>query len=580
MIEEPENPMPIEDVAEPVELSDNAAAGERPPPDGAADDDQQTDCPITPLGHAAGVYYFLSRSGEVREAKSRDLNGPGLDDLFEGEVQYLYDTFPTTNNEGKVTGYNASSARRSLIRRCVKAGIFDSAVTRRGRGVWSDGTGGLIVHCGDRLRVGDEWRPVGMVRDGAIYSAAPRITAPAAEPAPVGVGRDMRAALDLWRFREPIAADAICGFIGQGLLGAAPEWRGHLYTVAPYGAGKTWLAEFVAAGLGAQAHPLQNNFTEAGLRQAMTGEARALLLDEAEHDEGNRRVRAVIELIRHMSGGAGARVLRGTAGGRSQGFTLTGAAYLSSVLTGGLKPQDRSRITVIHLNPLPTGPHATVARDKVRAATLTLKETSPALWARAIVGWGRFVETLAAWRETFVAAGLSPRDADQISVFAAGRDLLLQDDVPEPGAMVDECDDWLQIAGHAADDDDLEGEGIECVQHILTSPVDAWRSGERRTVAELYLEATKTGGVDERRALQAMGLRVVNETDPDLRCLMVANRHVGLERIFRDTRWAGQGWVDALRHLPGVDAADEPVRFTGTRCRATQVIQRYLPREE
>ncbi len=107
---------------------------------------------------------------------------------------------------------------------------------------------------------------------------------------------------------------------------------------------KTWLAELLAVALGGAAHPLQNNFTEAGIRQALTGEARALILDEAEHDEGGRRIKAVIETIRHMSGAAGARVVRGTAGGTAQAFTLAGPVYLSAVLAGALKPQDRSRI--------------------------------------------------------------------------------------------------------------------------------------------------------------------------------------------------------------------------------------------
>ena len=291
-------------------------------------------------------------------------------------------------------------------------------------------------------------------------------------------------------------------------------------------------------------------------------------------------MRAVIQLIRHMSGGSGARVVRGTASGQSQGFTVNGAAYLSAVLSGGLKPQDRSRISVIHLDRLAKGNEASGNRERVREATAAMKRAAPALWARAIAGWPRFNETLTAWCESFVAQGLSPRAADQISVFAAGRDLLMLDDVPEPGAIADELDGWLAIAGREADDV-LEGEGLECAGHLFTSPLDAWRGGERRTVGELLLDAmTLPGGGDARKHLQTLGLRVNIASKDGTRVLMVANRHVGLERIFRDTRWSGQGWIDALRHLDGVDASDQPVRFTGTRCRATAVLEAYLPIEE
>ena len=511
--------------------------------------------------------------------RGRGLDEAGLDELFDGATGWLFEVFPRTDKDGVIVGFNPRKARSWLMRRCVRTGLFDPATPVRGRGVWGDGEDGLIVHCGDALHLDGAWRGAGMLRDGAIYAASSPIARPGDDVAPAAVGRELRDAIGRWNWRDPIGPDAVCGFIGQAFLGAAGDWRGHMFVIAEYGAGKTTLAELVSAALGPAGHPLQNNFTEAGLRQALTGEARALLLDEAEHDEGGGWVRTVIELIRHMSGGSGARVVRGTAGGQAQGFTMAGAAYLSAVLTGGLKPQDRSRITVVHLDRLTKGIETSGNRERVRQATDAMKRAAPTLWGRAIAGWSRYNETLTAWRESFVAAGLSARAADQISVFAAGRDLLMLDDVPEPGAIADELENWLAIAGHDADDD-LEGEGLECIGHLFSWPLDAWRGGDRRTVGELLLHAMTDVDDHTRRSLQTLGLRLENHLIADKRLLMVANRHVGLERIFRDTRWSGQGWVDALRHLDGVDAADQPVRFTGMRCRATAVLAVYLPLDE
>ena len=59
-------------------------------------------------------------------------------------------------------------------------------------------------------------------------------------------------------------------------------WRAHIHVQGAAGSGKTWLADCVSAALGASAHPMANNFTEAGLRQAMTGTALATVLDEVD----------------------------------------------------------------------------------------------------------------------------------------------------------------------------------------------------------------------------------------------------------------------------------------------------------
>ena len=536
-------------------------------------------CPLIPVGHRDGVYWFLSEAGELRRVEGRGMNEAGLDALFDGATTWLFENYRAVNKEGAVVGFNHRRARPALMRACRRAGLFDPMTPVRGRGVWSDGNAGLLVHCGDRILIDGEWRPAGLLRDGAIFPACARIPPPAVAPAEADVGAALGEAFGLWSFREAIGPDALVGFVAQAFLGAAPDWRGHVYTLAEHGSGKTWLAELLAAALGGAAHPLQNNFTEAGIRQALTGEARALILDEAEHDEGGGRIKAVIETIRHMSGAAGARVVRGTAGGIAQGFTLAGPVYLSAVLAGALKPQDRSRMTMLHLNSLPAGPGTAKQRELVRAATRRCRVESPALWARALAGWERWIETLAAWRESFLAAGLSPRAADQLSVFPAGRDLLCTDALPEPGAISDEVETWLVLSGLEAGDD-LEGEGIECLQHLMSAPLDLWRSGEQRTVAGLLLEAVREGGVEARRGLQVLGLRYDHVSDAERRELMVANRQVGLERLFRDTRWAGQGWPDALRHLEGVEACKQPVRFVGVRSRATVIPGRYFPVDE
>jgi hypothetical protein len=74
--------------------------------------------------------------------------------------------------------------------------------------------------------------------------------------------------------------------------------------------------------------------------------------------------------------------------------------------------------------------------------------------------------------------------------------------------------------------------------------------------------------------------------------LLVARRHVGLERIYQGTRWSGAVWSQALEDLPG-SGGWGPTHFAGapsTRCTALPVAvlpplednfdERPTPREE
>ena len=65
-------------------------------------------------------------------------------------------------------------------------------------------------------------------------------------------------------------------------------------------------------------------------------------MDEAEADEQQSRIKEIIRLIRLMSSGAGAQSVRGSAGGVATSFSVTGTAYMSSVLPGPMRPQDKS----------------------------------------------------------------------------------------------------------------------------------------------------------------------------------------------------------------------------------------------
>ena len=539
-------------------------------------------CPVTALGHRGGVYFYLSPRGELRTLAAREHNKLGIISLFEGDLEWCRIAAPSFDKEGapRPGSWSPDAIASYLMRACGQEGLYDPTMPVRSLGVWRHRNGAPIVHCGSDLYVDGERQPAGVKLDGALYPAAARIAPPAPEPADREIGRKIAQGMrELWNFEDPVGADLVMGWMGAAMLGAFPSWRAHIYVTAERGAGKTWLANLVSAGLGAQAHASMNNYTEAGLRQSLTGEARALVLDESEHDESSR-VQAVIELLRHMSSGEGARAVRGSAGGSAQTFTVTGCAYLSSILHVPMKPQDRSRIAVVRLCQLEGGAESTDRSDRALALIKYAGEQSAALRARALANAPLYVELGQRYRRAFLERGCDARQADQLATLAAGRDLMTQDEVPDPEALAAEVEAFDHLIESAREHDDEDGEGQLCLTHLYSTPVDTWRSGERETVSEIVMSAMQSAGVESRKALGKIGLKLVDSERADRPTyLAVASNHQGLARIFNGTRWERGAWSQALRYLPGAMAAEYPLRFAGVRSRATLVPEAALPRD-
>lgn len=557
---------------------------------------EEPKCPVVPLGHRQGIYYFLSPSGELRALGFRELTTNGIASLFDGDITWLEEQFPHFEGKGKrrrADGFDVSATAQALMVMSRREGLFDLSMPVRGPGVWRCAQSELIIHCGDQLirvhgaaQKNGETESAGQKIGQIIYAAAPRVVPPDfLNPASRSEAASVLERLRAWDYEgTQLGPDIVIGWCGLAHLAGAPDWRVHFMLKGPRGSGKSSLTEYVSALLGAGAHPSFNDFSEAGLRQALTGEARAIILDESESEErGASRVAAVIALIRRMSSGDGARSIRGTAGHAAHGFSVTGCAWLSAILQPPLKPQDRSRIVEVYLAPLPKGPETARQSDLVRVWTDEARTLSPRLRARALLGWPRFRETLALYRDAFLRAGLDVRGSDKISALLAGRDLLLQDTPPDSDSIEEDVRRFRPLVAAMADDAQ-DGEGEECLLHLFTSAADLWRSGERSTIGQLVLAAmgkedAHLGYIAAQRSLEAIGLAYKQHPsgDESQAVLYVANQHQGLARIFEGTRWEGGKWRDALHFLPKA-AAGRRLRFAGSPLtRTVELPAIYLP---
>jgi hypothetical protein len=200
------------------------------------------------------------------------------------------------------------------------AGLFDTTMARRGIGVWRVAGDLLALHLGDKVTVHDaearRVRDAGFRDWGALWPAHPAIPVERrpARKASAAEAASIEKVFARWNWGVQPQASIFFGLWAAHLCGAAVRWRPHGLLVGPPGSGKTTLMTCYAA-LSPLAYML-NDYTEAGLRQMLTGSARPLLLDEAEGDaEGVNRLQRVVELLRKASGGDGAQAVRGSAGG-------------------------------------------------------------------------------------------------------------------------------------------------------------------------------------------------------------------------------------------------------------------------
>jgi hypothetical protein len=573
----------------PVQKSVPDDADEMPPggvPDEPARDGEDVSAgPVRPLGHNAGVYYYLSKAGEIRRLRDQDHKRLQILALFDGDDEWLINDCPARDKEGEVRAgaWAPDLAAKKLIRLAARQGLFDPNTPVRGPGVWRTEQGRLVVHVGNALATlttdschrlarnggGIEWGHAGQVIDGGLYAATARCKRPAEKAASKAVGAKILEGFRLWHYDNPLSADIMLGQLGAAYLGGAISWRVHLLLSAQGGSGKTWLMNFLDAALGGMG-AYSNDASEAGLRQALTGETRVLLVDEAEGDEGSvGKVEGVIRLLRLMSSGAGANVMRGSAGGKGQSFQVTGCAIMAAILPPPLKPQDRSRICVINVQRPPSSKDTARAVETATAAIEEARRLAPGLRTRAIAGWPRFIETFDLYRAGLVGGGLSGRNADTLATILAGRDLLLQDHVPDADSIEADLALFAPFMANA-DEAEEEGEGQQCLTHLLTSPLDRWHQGERSTIGELVMDRQNST-----LARAGMKLLPIDQGGG----LLIANQHVGLSRIFEGSKWSEGRWVTALRYLDGSAPYAKTVKFCGAACRATLIDEKHVPRQ-
>ncbi len=471
-----------------------------------------------------------------------------------------------------------SAAGQWLVKECVAAGIIDPTECElRGRGVWRDAQGKAIAHCGDVLVDGSGCaHPLGIAEGGLLWLAKPEIERPSQAWADTDDLMSLFQMIQfLWNFEGRHDAEIIAGWAAGAMLGGFPRIRPTLVLSGKRGTGKSELMSILSAFLGPMALPVCNDVTEAGLRQTTNGEARTVLIDEAEGGlEDPRRMSDVLALLRRRYGADGGRTLRGRADHSPISFMSTGSAVLAAISAPPMSAADASRSVRIELGPLPLRANAATASRMLVELTAEAKSLAAPTLRRLLMRSPNWDAIENEFRTLAVELGADHREAATTAAVATGRFFLMNEGSISEEVRV-ETKSFLETLIARLKSDENASDGDACLQHLLGSVVHV-EHGVHLSIAELISDSIRDGddlNKIKRSALGRVGLRLSNGQS----ALFVASGpHPQLTRIFLDTRWRQGAHRAALKSLPGATLPKDPIRIGASKIRAVRILMEAL----
>lgn len=579
------------------ELRDPPVAAEPaapPPPDPPASEPEPPDaprggrprgeiwegCPVTPLGVNGDLFYFLDRHGQLRQTKA-EMKASQILGYF-GAVDLLKTRFPAFN-KGEDTPargkFNSQAANFAMIEAAFERGLFNPDGAVRGVGAWTDDSGNLVYHCGDRLVTADGTREPGRI-DGRIYPAYPPIPGPAPGPVRGNPAQDLYDLLATWNWARPDLDPMLAlGMVGIQMLGGALAWRPAFWFTGDKASGKSTLHELIRWLHGDHGLVQSSDPTKSGITARLGHSSLPVAIDELEPgDEGSRREGDIITLARVAS--SGGQWLRGTADQKGASGNVYSSFMFSSILIpGALGAQDRSRLIVLGLYPPPAG------SPKPAIDPRRWRERGAQIRRLLIDRWPSWPERLELWRAALAAHGLQGRDSDNWATTAAMAQMMIDADLPS----ADHLDAWARrIAfGARAGIDEIGSNAEDMLTHLLGQPFDVYRRGEIWLVAHWLMVAgqlpaapdalvagTDGAMIDDWRRQEAakmaneklakIGLRVRGAGEAA--ALFIPNKPLpGLKALFRGSAWADGVWSQAARRIPGAEPASLTLAGQSTR---------------
>lgn len=402
---------------------------------------------FTILGYDGDEYYFFHHDKkQVMARRSNQFTDIGLIEL--APINWWEEFFPSDS------GINRKAAVNWIFRTANERGIYDPSRVR-GRGAWVD-DGRLVYHHGQYLTVDGKPAELTNIRSAYVYPQSRSMRAPDPVPMADEEGRRLLEIAKMARWSKPASAALICGWVMLAPICGALSWRPHIWLTGGAGTGKTTLQKLFCGSLTRGVHLYANgDSTEAGIRQALRGDALPVLIDEFEsnNEREKQRTEALIAMIRKNSSETQAKTFKGTISGESMQFDIRSMFCLASINTNLPTKADEDRLSILTLRP-----NGDDNWQKLKAALDNIdldKTISSRLLARSLSMMPILLEAVGIFRRLGGKFFERQRDGDQYGTLLAGCWCLCYSRVPSEKEALDMIGafDWSEhMEDHDQDD--------------------------------------------------------------------------------------------------------------------------------
>lgn len=502
------------------------------------------------LGYAGKHYVFhVKTTGQVMMFTGPDLMRKGN----------LYTIAPEPFwKQSFGDNWTPDHAMNALIRLSETIGFYDPSIIR-GRGAWED-KGRSVLHLGNKLIVDGQPQEISEFDTEYIYEHRASMHVKTVPPLKNDESCKLIDICSLIRWDDLLYGQLLAGWIFSAIICGALQWRSHIYIHGTKGSGKTWVMDHVVKQcLGGIALGLQSKTTEAGIRQAIAGDARPVVFDESEAEGmmDRQRMQRVFDLARQASSESAPPIIKGSANGQGAIEYVVRSCFAFSSINVSIQQQaDESRTTLLKMAPtFKEMDHSFKSLEEAVFGIIT-DEYRDGLIARAV----RLAPTIRHNHKVLAEAGQrffgGRRQSDQLSMMLAGfwglRTTTRFKDHEEARAFIQQFN-WSAVV----EDVPRDAEQV-LVDTILQSIIPMKAGAEKLTLGELLHreanDATINSNDPDAKVVRRYGLMVKNGS------LYIANQCNELSKLLNDTPWKGN-WSKALLNLQGAKKSQHAEYF-------------------
>ena len=300
--------------------------------------------PFTPLGYLEAKYYYYSFLLQKIVALAP----------VEHRKENLFNLAPLSYWKEHYSGNKGIEWERaidSLIQTCAAEGLFNPQNVI-GRGIWLvDGKG--VTHYGDSVLIdGKKYEPKKIPREIAkkkVFELAESLHLD--EPDDKADFTQIEAMLGELNFQTPHAAMLIAGAIVCAMAAGALHWRPHTWLTGKSGSGKSAVMKVILLILRNCTEHYVGETTEAGIRQDLRHDCRAIVFDEAEpkNPAAIQKINNVLNLLRQASSDETGKIAKGTVTGKGMNYKIRSSAFLASINASLTEEPDKNRFQVLEM---------------------------------------------------------------------------------------------------------------------------------------------------------------------------------------------------------------------------------------